>query len=78
MSKGIKSKLAIIRIVFFILLSLLFFLLGFATSDRRFAERKGRGDIIFEQRISPKGSRLKSKNYAKLSTQESKGEFYYE
>ena len=78
MSKALKIQVAIIRIVFFILLSLLFFLLGFTTSDRRFAEKKSRRDIILELRITPKDSKTNSKVYTTLSTKETKGEFYYE
>ncbi len=78
MSKAIKSKLVNIRIVFYVLLSLLSFLLGFATSDKQFAAKKGRRDIILELRIKPMDSRTNSRIYTTLSNQESKGENYYE
>lgn len=61
MSKELKRKIAFLRVVFFILISLLFFLLGFSTSNRRFAEKKSRRDSIYELKIQPRESNAKSK-----------------
>ncbi len=72
MSKLIKNKLAITRIVFFILLSILFFLFGFTTSNNRSTKKRNRNGIIFELRISPKEGKTTSKIFATLITQEEK------
>ena len=53
MSKELKRKTAFLRVVFFILISILFFLLGFSTSNRRFTEKKCRSNSIYELKIKP-------------------------
>ena len=69
MSKELKRKITLLRVVFYILISMLFFLLGFSTSNRRFSNKKNRNGVILELEINSNESKQDSSIYMVRSIQ---------
>ena len=60
MSKELKRKVTLLRVVFYILLSMLFFLLGFSTCNQRFSGKMIRKGVILELEINSNESKQDS------------------